>query len=74
MTACRWQAEAIAPDCPSVDQWIILAAKDAMPETSLAGALCYEDLIEEGDPAYSWPEFDERRASTLCYTLSLIHI
>ena len=52
---CLPLAEAIAPDCPSVDHWIILASKDAMPETSLAGAICYEDLIEEGDPAYSWP-------------------
>ena len=65
---CLPLAEAIAPDCPSVRHWIILADKADMPATSLPGALCYEDLIEAGDRAFAWPDFDERRASTLCFT------
>ena len=28
----------------------------------------YEELIEAADPGFSWPEFDERTASGLCYT------
>ena len=65
---CLPLAEAIGPDCPSVRHWIILADKADMPETSLPGVLCYEDLIEAGDTAFAWPDFDERRASTLCFT------
>ncbi len=65
---CLPLAEAIAPACPSVEQWIILATPDEMPETRLPGALCYEDIIDEGDSIFEWPQFDERRASTLCYT------
>ncbi|MGZ0190450.1 MAG: AMP-binding protein, partial [Alphaproteobacteria bacterium] len=65
---CLLLAEAIAPDCPSVRHWIILADKAEMPDTSLPGVLCYEDLIEQGDADFPWPDFDERRASTLCFT------
>jgi fatty-acyl-CoA synthase len=65
---CLPLAEAIAADCPGVTHWIILADRAGMPETALPGALCYEDLIDEGDPAWQWPQFDERRASTICFT------
>jgi acyl-CoA synthetase (AMP-forming)/AMP-acid ligase II len=65
---CLPLAEAIAPACPSVNQWIIMAARAEMPKTALPAPLCYEELIEAGDPSWQWPQFDERRASTLCYT------
>ena len=65
---CLPLAEAIAPECPCVENWIILADREEMPETSLPGVLCYEDLIDGGDPAWQWPQFDERRASTICFT------
>ena len=31
-------------------------------------SLCYEELIGAQDDDYAWPEFDERTASSLCYT------
>ncbi len=66
---CLPLAEAITNDCPSVEHWIILADRaDDMPETTLPGVLCYEDLLNEGLASYAWPEFDERRASTICFT------
>ena len=65
---CLPLAEAIAPECPGVNHWIILADRADMPDTSLPGVLCYEDLIDQGDPAWQWPQFDERRASTICFT------
>lgn len=65
---CLPLAEAIAPECQTVENWIILANRNEMPETSLPSVLCYEDLIESGDPAWQWPQFDERRASTICFT------
>lgn len=36
----------------------------AMPE----GSLCYEALIAAQDGVFDWPQFDERQASSLCYT------
>jgi len=39
-----------------------------MPETSLPNVLCYEDLLAGEDASFDWPEFDERTASSLCYT------
>lgn len=65
---CLPLAEAIAPACGSVEHWIVLADRAEMPETSLPYVLCYEDLIDAGDPAWQWTQFDERRASTLCFT------
>src|SRR5215208_2959806 len=32
------------------------------------GALNYEDLIAQGDPAFEFPEFDENAAAAMCYT------
>jgi acyl-CoA synthetase (AMP-forming)/AMP-acid ligase II len=65
---CLPLAEAIAPECPCVEHWIILADQNEMPATSLPNSICYEELIAGGDPAWQWPAFDERRASTLCFT------
>ena len=39
-----------------------------MPETKLNNAMCYEDLISGESDEFSWPEFDENTASSLCYT------
>ena len=37
-------------------------------KTSLPKLLCYEELLAAESAHYDWPEFDERSASTLCYT------
>ena len=60
--------EAIADKCPRVKGWIIMTDKAHMPQTKLAKALCYEELIDAHSADYEWPEFDERTASSLCYT------
>jgi acyl-CoA synthetase (AMP-forming)/AMP-acid ligase II len=39
-----------------------------MPETSLPNAVCYETMLAAESSQYTWPEFDERSASALCYT------
>lgn len=38
-------------------------AADALP-----GIIAYDDFLEEGDPDFDWPQFDELTASSLCYT------
>ncbi len=37
-------------------------------EPGLAGALDYDALLDAAAPEFAWPTFDERTASSLCYT------
>ena len=61
--------EAIASRVKTVRHFVALCARDRMPAESLIpGLLCYEELLEAASPCYEWPEFDENRASSLCYT------
>ncbi|MEO1369773.1 MAG: AMP-binding protein, partial [Acidobacteriota bacterium] len=60
--------EAVAPKLGSVEHWVIMTDREHMPETSLPGALCFEELVEAEDGDYAWPHFEEDTASSLCYT------
>ena len=60
--------EKLAPALSSVDGFVILTDRAHMPETSLPGALCYEDLLAAESDGYEWPHLDERAACSLCYT------
>jgi 3-(methylthio)propionyl---CoA ligase len=51
-----------------VRRYVVMAAKAAMPVTSLPDTICYEDLIDLGDPDFAWPALDERTACLLCFT------
>ena len=40
-----------------------------MPQSSsINNLICYEDLIDVEDGNFEWPQFDEKTASSLCYT------
>ena len=41
-----------------------------MPDSKISFA-CYEDLIDSSEEIESWPTFDEKTASSLCYTSGL---
>ena len=61
--------EEIAPRLTTVTDYVMMTGRERMPDaTSLAKLLCYEELIEAETDRYEWPQFDERAASTLCYT------
>ena len=60
--------EKLAPHCKGVKGWIALCARSNLPAGSIPNLLCYEDLIAAENGDYVWPEFDERTASSLCYT------
>jgi fatty-acyl-CoA synthase len=61
--------EAIAPHCPTVKGFVLMSDRAHMPaETPLANLLCYEDLIDAAAGDYTWPQFDENAAASLCYT------
>lgn len=61
-------AEQLAPRLKTIDRFVLMTSRRAMPATNLANVLCHEDLIDAGDPAFAWPELDERLACMLCFT------
>jgi fatty-acyl-CoA synthase len=61
-------AESLAPVLPSVRQYVVMSPRDAMPATNLPEVVCYEELIDAGDPDFAWPAVDERSACLLCFT------
>src|SRR5678815_1892239 len=53
---------------PKLEGYVILTDDAHMPATSLRHARSYESLIAPESEQFEWPEFDERTASSLCYT------
>ena len=60
--------EKLAPELKAIETYIVLTDSDHMPQTSLPGALCYEDFIASESADLDWPLLDENAASSLCYT------
>ena len=60
--------EKLADQLPQVKGFVIMTDEAHMPETSLPNVICYETLMDSADDDYAWPMFDERTASSLCYT------
>lgn len=61
--------EGLIDRLPSVQEIVVLAAPERMPETRLSQVICYEALLQEQpDDDWAWPVFDERSASTICFT------
>ncbi len=53
---------------PTVQTFVLLCSKEAMPESSVPGLVCYEELIEGESDTFDWPDLDENTASSMCYT------
>jgi 3-(methylthio)propionyl---CoA ligase len=60
-------AERIAPQLETVKGWIHMSVEPEPPASRLP-LLSYERLLAAEDEDYQWPQFDERQASTICYT------
>ena len=61
--------ERLAPVCPTVEKWVLLAGPEHLPKESVMPGLCsYEDLLAAQPGGYAWPSFDENTACSLCYT------
>lgn len=60
--------EQLAPHLPLVVGWIALCDRASLPDVEVGNLLCYEDLLAEASPDYTWPSFDENTACSLCYT------
>lgn len=48
--------------------FVVMTDAEHMPETTLPGVLCYEDLVAAESAEFDWPEMDEDKACVLCYT------
>jgi fatty-acyl-CoA synthase len=60
--------EKLVGQLPGVKGFVIMTDEAHMPETTLPNVICYETLMASADDDYQWPVFDERTASSLCYT------
>ena len=62
-------AEQLAPRLKGVNGYVLMGDRAAMAErTTLAPLLCYEEMLAAESEDYVWPQFDERTASSICYT------
>lgn len=61
--------QAVHARCPGVKHWIALCDADKLPtDSGVPGLLSYEAWMGGQSDTYTWPEFDENCASSLCYT------
>jgi len=60
--------EKLAPRLTTVEAFVAMTDRAHMPAIDVPNLLCHEELLDAQPTDYSWPEFDERSASSLCYT------
>ncbi|MEJ8814150.1 long-chain-fatty-acid--CoA ligase [Variovorax ureilyticus] len=60
--------EKLAPRLKSVRHFIAMCGRAHMPAIDVPGLQCFDELVAAQSIDYRWPEFDERTASSLCYT------
>ena len=60
--------EAVQSQLTTVKGFVVLTDEKNMPATTLDNVHCYETFIADEPAEYDWPEFDEKTASSLCYT------
>lgn len=61
----------LATELSTVETYVVMTDREHMPDIPGIPAerlLCWDDLIGSQSSHYDWPEFDERTASSLCYT------
>src|SRR5271156_6171422 len=60
--------ERLAPRLPPDCRIVLMTDPENMSATKLPVLPCYEQLIAAEEADFTWPEFDERTAASLCYT------
>ena len=61
--------KAIHGKCTTVKHFVALCDAAALPaDTGIPGLVSYEAWISPQPATYTWPEFDENSASSMCYT------
>ena len=52
----------------TVEHIVLMGPRDDEAAAMVEGLKFYDELLEAADPDYQWPDFEETRASSLCYT------
>jgi 3-(methylthio)propionyl---CoA ligase len=60
--------ESVADEIGCVEHFVVMCDAAAIPQSNRLNLLAYEDWIGGYGIDYRWPRFDERSASSLCYT------
>lgn len=60
--------EQLAPQLNTVRTYIAMTDREHMPDIAVGELLCFDELVDRQSSTFDWPEFDERSASSLCYT------
>ncbi len=61
--------EKIKDQLTTVESFVIMSDETLLPETTLTPVYSYEQLLEEGDPSFSFiSDMDERTPAAMCYT------
>ena len=61
--------ERLIAKIPTVKGVVVMTDAATMPSSEkIPNAICYETLISGEPDRYDWPSFDEKTASSLCYT------
>ena len=60
--------EQLAPRLKSVKTFIAMTDRAHMPAINVPNLMCFDELLDAQSTEYIWPEFDEKSASSLCYT------
>ena len=61
----------LAPELGTVEAYVAMTDRGHIPDVpgiTEGRLLCWDELIGSQSTHYDWPEFDERSASSLCYT------
>jgi len=58
----------LAPSLKTVKHYVVMTDRAHMPDVNLPNLHCFDDLMAAQSNQYVWPAFDERSASSLCYT------
>ncbi|OBI84568.1 long-chain-fatty-acid--CoA ligase [Mycobacterium sp. 1245805.9] len=58
----------LAPRLKTVRAYVAMTDRAHMPGIDVPQLHCWDDVIAAQSSHYTWPEFDERTASSLCYT------
>jgi len=60
--------EQLAPRLTSVRAFVAMTDRAHMPAIKVPNLLCFDELLDAQSTDYTWPELDEKSASSLCYT------
>jgi 3-(methylthio)propionyl---CoA ligase len=61
--------QAVHARCTTIKHFIAMCDADKLPaDSGIPGLISYEAWIGKQSSTYSWPQFDENTASSMCYT------